>query len=174
MSEDLRQPELNAVEAALTALKPATGGLDRDQLMYRAGQESMRGRPWLWPGVTAALTVAVAVLGTLLAARPALREVVHVYVESPDPPTQVVKQEPPASEALPPAAPRETVVVRGDYLRLREELLEGKVGQTAPAATYYAPENPGLGHLLGLPPAELDRVSRSRLHHAFLKSGGPL
>ena len=71
MPEQLRLREkIAALEDALAALAPAPVTLDRDRLMFRAGQAvSSRGR-WIWPASTAALTVAASVLGLLLAFRP--------------------------------------------------------------------------------------------------------
>ncbi len=174
MSEDLRHPELTALETALAGLKPAAPGLDRDRLMYQAGRASARGGRWLWPGTTAALAAAVVVLGGLLAARPALREVVYLEMQRPEASVDVAKQElsAPASRPGFPPGPREPFV-RGDYWRLRDEMLAGRVSPPA-APTYSAPEDLSLDHLLGLPPDSLDRVSRSRLQRALLRSGESL
>jgi hypothetical protein len=54
--------EVNAIEAALAALTPLPGRIDRDQLMFRAGQAAAPRRHWFWPSATAALAVVSASL----------------------------------------------------------------------------------------------------------------
>jgi len=49
MSESTSDPKLAALEKSLTALVPVPGRIDRDQLLFRAGQASVRTRFWLWP-----------------------------------------------------------------------------------------------------------------------------
>jgi len=58
MSESGANSELGALEAALRALQPAPADLNRDTLMFRAGQASMPRQRWTWPAATAALFVA--------------------------------------------------------------------------------------------------------------------
>lgn len=174
MSEDIRQPELTALESALTALKPSGPGLDHDQLMFRAGQESARRRVWPWTAATAALALAAAGFGGLLVARPTVRQIVYVDVAKSDPPTAVVRQETPEPVVRPPSVSRERAVARSDYLRPWVEMLEGKATPRPAPALYPAPAALSLPHLLDLPPGSLDRVSRSRLERAFLRTGEPL
>lgn len=89
--------DLKSLEADLAALAPATGELNRDELMYRAGweahaaAESCRlavssnnrrgGHAWLWPLTTGALVLLSATLGIVLAMRQPDLEI--VYVERP-------------------------------------------------------------------------------------------
>lgn len=174
MSEDLQHSELTALEAALTGLKPAPSGLDRELLMFRAGQQSKRRRQGLWQGATATLAVAVVVLGTLLVHRPTIREIVQVEVEKPAPALAVTMPEPEPADIQPLPLPRELPVVRGDYLRLREEMLHGRTGPVSAAPTYSVPAAFALDQLLDRPSHSLDRVSRSRLQRALLQSGEPL
>lgn len=54
-------PELERLAAALAALAPASGRLDRDQLMFRAGQASVA-RSRLWPASTAVLAATLLVV----------------------------------------------------------------------------------------------------------------
>lgn len=69
MQPEHLRPELAAVEAALASLAPRASGLDRNRLMYLAGQaaglKTARRRPaaWLWPCATAASLLLAAVLG---------------------------------------------------------------------------------------------------------------
>jgi len=67
MSDDELPGELKALEAALGGLKPAAGAIDRDRLMYLAGQASVEpasriGR-FAWPLATAALVAVSVTLG---------------------------------------------------------------------------------------------------------------
>ena len=71
-------PSLKPFEAALSSLVPRSDRLDRDLIMFRAGQLSVAGRgrraAWarsaLWPAALAAMTTAAAVLLVTLLARP--------------------------------------------------------------------------------------------------------
>src|ERR1700759_2661917 len=90
--------ELKTIETALRQLTPIAGQIDRDRLMYLAGQASMTGASapdrsigsawqktfadWkLWPIATAALMlISVTLSGLLLATRPGSPV---VYVELP-------------------------------------------------------------------------------------------
>jgi len=86
MSESTSDPKLAALEKSLAALVPVPGRIDRDQLLFRAGQASVRSRPWLWPAATALSIVVAASLGTVLALRPAPAPVERVvYVPVPQP-----------------------------------------------------------------------------------------
>ena len=76
-------PELKAIESALGELIPLSSRLDRDKLMFQAGAMSRPApsRPWAWPAITAALSVALAGESFFLASRPAPRVVERiVYV----------------------------------------------------------------------------------------------
>jgi len=72
-NEPLPEP-LKALEAELAGLKPHTGTLKRDALMYRAGQaaaltERASRRRGAWPGAFAAMTTVAATLAIVLAVR---------------------------------------------------------------------------------------------------------
>jgi len=70
MSEGSLPEGLSAVESALRGLAPHAGGLDRDEVLFRAGRASGPRRwPWALAAVTSAATAGV--LGALLALRPA-------------------------------------------------------------------------------------------------------
>jgi len=79
MSEERLSPELSAIEAALASLAPGPSRVDRDRVMFLAGQAAARtagktrGRigGWLWPAATAASLLLAATLGAALALRPA-------------------------------------------------------------------------------------------------------
>jgi hypothetical protein len=84
MSENVNDPGLKALEAGLQALTPRAPGLNRDALMFRAGQASAQ-RRWVWPLTTAASTLVAVGLGVFLALRPEpAPRVVTVYVQMPE------------------------------------------------------------------------------------------
>jgi len=131
MQPEPLRPELSAVEAALASLAPRSSGLDRDRLMYLAGQaaglKTARRRPaaWLWPCATAASLLLAAVLG----------------LRGPRPGEQVASR---PVEVTPPAPaiekPRQSDP--NEYFRLRELVLRHGV-EALPDAR---PENlPGRG-----------------------------
>ena len=70
MSLDEHDPEIAGLEAALAALVPMPGRVNRDALLFRAGQLSVRGRGGAWPYTTAALALPAA---AALPATPGLR-----------------------------------------------------------------------------------------------------
>jgi len=68
-------PELKAVEAELAGLCPRDDRLDRERLVFLAGQASLAGRPgpraaWAWPASLAGMTAVAATLLAMLLARP--------------------------------------------------------------------------------------------------------
>jgi hypothetical protein len=88
MSEPTHDPNLTAVERALAGLAPSAGALNRDALMFAAGQRSAR-RGWAWPGAAIGCAVAAAVLGAILLLRPPPEPVERVvYVAVPIPPRE--------------------------------------------------------------------------------------
>ena len=71
--EQDRQDDLNAFEAALAALTPRSDRLNRDRLMFLAGQASHRDtrpRRGSWPAAFVAMTTVAAGLLVALVARP--------------------------------------------------------------------------------------------------------
>jgi hypothetical protein len=83
MSDEEKQNEIDliAFEAALASLVPRSDRLDRDRLMFLAGQQSRTGfqpvitrnrsKPtWAWPAAFSAMTAVATVLATLLVIRP--------------------------------------------------------------------------------------------------------
>jgi hypothetical protein len=95
LPENTPRPELTALERSLRGLAPDPGGLDRDTLLFRAGQAAAP-RRWLWPTATAVSTAAAIVLGGLLALRPSPGErVVYVPVPVPVPAPAAVPETPP-------------------------------------------------------------------------------
>ncbi len=112
MSEPTRDPALAALEAALRALPPAPAGLDRDRLMFQAGQSRRPRTGWLWPAAAAALALLSVGLGTALMLHPAPEPVVQVvYVPAPSPD---VSASPAGENDTPDGA---------NYFRLRDQVL---------------------------------------------------
>lgn len=68
-------PELRALEAALASLAPRPAAIDRDRLMYAAGQASVCSeqtapRRWVWPAAFSAASALAASLFLALLLRP--------------------------------------------------------------------------------------------------------
>src|SRR5437773_1641563 len=84
MSE-AHNPEMKAIEAALSALSPRVERLDRDQVMYCAGRSSVR-PGWTWPMAASLSLVALALLAGYDVFRPTPQAVERVvYVRVPEP-----------------------------------------------------------------------------------------
>jgi hypothetical protein len=76
-------PELNAIEATLGSLVPARSRIDRDLVMFRAGQASLRSSrlgPRAWNAIAASLAIVALGEGVLLANRPPPQIVKEVVV----------------------------------------------------------------------------------------------
>ena len=86
MSPEAHDPELAALAQALAALAPTAGRLDRDQLLFRAGQASLGRRAWLWPSLTAVLAVLVGAVGLSEVLRPAPQRVQCIIYQRVEPP----------------------------------------------------------------------------------------
>ena len=71
------EKELSDLEKLLAALPPRPATLDRDHLLFRAGQESMR-RSWIWPFAAVTMSVACGSLAMLLVLRPLPDPVVRI------------------------------------------------------------------------------------------------
>ena len=99
MSEPQPDPALASWEAELRRLAPRAGRLDRDAILFEAGRASA-GSLRVWQVTTAALSLAVVVLATLLGARLGPSGAGRV----PPPPAPAPAVEPEPSEAAPPPA----------------------------------------------------------------------
>jgi hypothetical protein len=73
--------QMTPLEAALAALDPRPAALDRDRLMFLAGQRSVRRRGWGWMSLSAVLASAATLLAVLLLYHPRPQ---IVYVHAPD------------------------------------------------------------------------------------------
>jgi hypothetical protein len=98
MSQNPNDPELNAIAASLGSLEPARSRIDRDLVMFRAGQASVRpSRLRRRAGNAMAASLALVALGegVLLAHRPppqVIKEVVVVREPAPAPVVPLVEQ----------------------------------------------------------------------------------
>jgi hypothetical protein len=131
MSEETYDAALNALESALAALRPHPGRLDRDHLLFRAGQASAR-RGWAWPAATAALAaVAASLAGLMLLRPPSVVERVVYVSQTPEPRVPSPETLPQPSETTGPleysplaAAASDRAPSRLGNLRLRDLAVE--------------------------------------------------
>lgn len=103
-----REEDVKPLESALAALQPAAPALQRDRLLFRAGQLAARRGRWIWPLLTVFSTSAALYLGWVVlerAAAPPAREIVVVREPAPGPsaPPAVPQVAPPLAEDAPPA-----------------------------------------------------------------------
>ena len=146
MQEERLTPAESELESALRSLRPARAAIDRDRLMFQAGRASARRGGRVWLGATMALAAA---LGVSLVVRPGPREVVRIVRVEPQP------TRPKAAPSLPmiyafvgPADWRG----RGQYLKLRQEVLEKGLDALPEPETTAAPEpREDLEKRLGIP-----------------------
>jgi hypothetical protein len=157
MSSEMNNPELAALEAALGALVPHAGGIDRDRLMFRAGQADRAGRRWIWPALTGVLLLAVMGLGSALVWQPAPQTVERIVFVRVEIPSESGSGAGPTSVALP-AEPTATEASKvghdpGGYLRLQRLVLRLGLDTLPDPPTPDAPQ-PALtvDGLLGLSP----------------------
>jgi hypothetical protein len=130
MPEPIPTPDLAGLEAALKELTPASVPLDRDRLLFRAGQASVQGRRWLWPSVAGLFALTTIGLAAALALRPApgvVERTIVVRVPVPAPPAPPI-QPGPRPAPSPGSGPerQETLSYEprpNGYLRLRNEVL---------------------------------------------------
>ncbi|HEV7226141.1 MAG TPA: hypothetical protein VGN42_25765 [Pirellulales bacterium] len=129
---DLRPPTSDSAsfEALLSSLVPRATGIDRDRLMFLAGQRErgQRGR-WAWPAAFSAMTALAASLLIALVARPGpqvVERIVRVPVEQPAAVVdlQPAERDPPVLEsglAFSPARP--DTAFGESYLHARDQVL---------------------------------------------------
>ncbi len=139
MSDESRPAELNALESGLKGLTPAAQ-LNRDAVMFRAGQESMRPRFRLMTGIAAGL-LALLPLQAMFWTRPGPERVVYVQTTTPAP------EERPAPVALPRREPRPDQTA---YIAVRKRMLEKGVDSLPPTEAPPAPRAVDLKSLLAL------------------------
>jgi hypothetical protein len=138
MSHEAPDPQLAALEAALKTLTPLPGRIERDRLMFQAGQASVARRPWLWPGTTAVMTLLAAVFAGLLLHRPA------PHADSPPAPVTVS------------ASPEDAGAP--EFVRLRQQALRDGA-ETMSVHLTEAEETPQRASHPAIPPPDLDTPS---------------
>jgi len=104
-------PIQQELENALSSLKPAALNLDRDKLMFRAGQSSARRQNFAWPAVAVLLAV---MLGASLLYRPPAQTERIVYVPQPATPDNTYSSLMVETERPPRSA---------QYIHLRDKIL---------------------------------------------------
>jgi hypothetical protein len=75
MSE--HETKLSDLERLLAALPPRPASLDRDRLLFRAGQASMK-RSWAWPLAAVTMAATTGCLATMLLVTPAPAPIVRI------------------------------------------------------------------------------------------------
>ena len=141
MSRETDTPqELKAVESGLASLAPTTLRLDRDRLMYLAGQAAAAHdapaglasrRAWIWPAASAGVGAVSAALLVLLVARPAPRVVERiVYVPATHAAAADAAQQPGADGA---SLPRHSAAPSPGAVAPRRTFGGGWMGLAAPS-----------------------------------------
>jgi hypothetical protein len=130
------EKRLSDLERLLAALPPRPMSLDRDHLLFRAGQASMR-RGWMWPLAALMLAVAASWLGLIVVLRPLPEPVIRIVrVEVPVP--ALARNESTPREAGPlvaPGYPLDGPPVTLSYWRMQQQALRfGVEGLPQPAA----------------------------------------
>jgi hypothetical protein len=180
MSPPIHDLDLTALETRLAALAPAPVALDRDVLLFRAGQASVRNRQ-VWPCATGLATFAALVLAVVLLIRPAplpIERVVTVPSPAPQvvvPPVQRSDGAPPVSPPVPSLSPRDSAPpLVSNYLTRRREVTRWGVDalpEWGPEPVDYKPEP--FDTLFDLPPELVKDPWRLR-REASLQPGGAL
>jgi hypothetical protein len=116
--------ELDEFERVLAALTPRGGGVNRDRLMYLAGQASVQRSSgpeertsWYWPASTALSTAAAVLMGLLLFHGPNRSSTDSVAGQGPPkarPQSVERRPESPADQRSIPLMPRREPLARGD------------------------------------------------------------
>jgi hypothetical protein len=175
MSEDVRDEGLGALEAALAGLAPAPPALNRDLLLFRAGQESVPRRGRLWPWATGLLAATAACLGVALVLRPepsAVERVVYIKEQTPPrPPAPVPPPDPAPAQRPDMPAVEAPDRVAAEAAQLRREMLRwGVDGLPLTPAAGDASGLEGDGKGLVQPPA----VPTYHQLRTSLRTGDPL
>jgi hypothetical protein len=122
---DIEYPEneLNAMERRLAAWRPASGGLDRDRMLYEAGRAAARAddRVQSWRLAAAALTLLTVGLGGLLAHEQSQRQALETSIAMA---ARINPAQPAGEIALP--APKEIPAIEpSSYIALTLRLSQG-------------------------------------------------
>jgi hypothetical protein len=171
MSEDLHEEGLAELAAALAGLAPRPPDLDRDRLLFRAGQQAAARRGRLWPWATGLLAAVAAGLAAVLVLRPDPRpveRVVYVPVREEAPPVRPAAMSP-AAPAAPATGEEDAERARISAFKLRRQVLRWGLDALPPAT---APRDDAAAPDRGPPP--LPDVPRYYQLKVSLQSGGEL
>jgi hypothetical protein len=144
------------LEQVLKSMAPAPTKMDRDRLMFQAGQASHPALPLAWSVATGMLALTVLVLGALLLQRPLPEVVVRTeYLPAPVGQGVSAEQSAPAGHSQVPSVREESAdeisaVAETGYLRLQDEVLRWGI-ENLPVVT------PETGPDMRLPPIKVDR-----------------
>jgi len=154
MPEEIRGQSLEAVETALAALAPLPARIDRDHLMYRAGQSTAPRPIGMWRGLSAGLAVLSVALGAALVMRPSQQPREHiVYRGTLLPPPQAAPQRrPSAPPDTAPAGDETSTPAASDRLTLEDQVLRWGLDGLPDAPAAAPAEQPlTVDGLLGAP-----------------------
>ncbi len=116
---------LEELERLLAALPPRPARLNRDVLLFRAGQASMS-RSWVWPAAAVASSVTASCLALILVLRPLPQPIVRVIqVPGPAPASSEVTdvESEPATPVQGPLVLRESTSPALSYWRMQQQAL---------------------------------------------------
>jgi hypothetical protein len=135
---EMNGPEMNEIEAALAAWTPRAPQIDRDRLMFAAGQasrgpsvdppiilaarEAKSPARYLWPLATSLSTAAALLLAFQLATQKPAPPVEHIASDPPAEPDQIADSSQPETPTLDRRVPLPNLA-DGTYLALRNRML---------------------------------------------------
>jgi hypothetical protein len=159
MSEQAYDAEIAALENALAGLVPVSGKINRDRILFRAGQASMQRHRWIWPAATGGMALVAAVLGGVLAwgPQPTPEKQIVYFKEAPKPAPRAHQWEEP-KPALAPSTQAEAIEPAGSqspYFQMQNQLLRWGLDGLPALPPTPAPEQPlTRRRLLGQPAAQ--------------------
>jgi hypothetical protein len=145
MSQNPNDPDLNAIAASLRSLEPARSRIDRDLVMFRAGQASVRPSRWrrrAWNAIAASLALIALGEGVLLAHRPPPQIVKEVVVVREPAPAPVVPLVEPSVAEMPVSLPSESSLSLGQtaYQRQVAQVLRDGLDSLPVSPTVASPD----------------------------------
>ena len=157
MSQIPNNPELNAIAASLGSLEPARSRIDRDLVMFRAGQASVRPSPWrrgAWNAIAASLALVALGEGVLLAHRPSPQVVERLVAVREPAPGPVVPLDEPSAAEMPVSLPSEAPLSLGQtayerqVARVMRDGLDGLPASPTVASPDWVPRPTTAGEML--------------------------
>jgi len=146
MSEEPFDADLVEFEAVLRKLAPAAGRVSRDQVVFRAGRASARGRA-LWSGAAGlSLGLGIALAASLTIGRMFTGPAEVIYVSAPAERDSALQENPPEISPADLASPWQAQM---KYLRLQEELATHGLNALPRPAEAESPKRLSVDQLLG-------------------------